>query len=102
VSGTPFSDRKWPRAEIKFPEVGTLAIRLHQLSFNIISTPICISSSIPLQYASMQIWISTSCRICVQLQSPFISVDDQQLDAVWGFCLMHLKSEVQPIYTYND
>jgi len=28
VSRTPFSDRKWPRAEIKFPEVGTLAIRL--------------------------------------------------------------------------
>jgi len=24
VSRTPFSDRKWPRSEIKFPEVGTL------------------------------------------------------------------------------
>ena len=23
MSGTSFSDRKWPRAEIKFPEVGT-------------------------------------------------------------------------------
>jgi len=28
VSGTAFLDRKWPRAEIKFPEVGTLAIPL--------------------------------------------------------------------------
>jgi len=35
----PFSDRKWLRAEIKFPKVGTLAIRLHQLSFNIIRPP---------------------------------------------------------------
>jgi len=29
VSGTPFSDRKWPRADIKFPEVGALAIPLY-------------------------------------------------------------------------
>jgi len=29
VSGTPSSDRKWPRAEVKFLEVGTLAIPLN-------------------------------------------------------------------------
>jgi len=31
VSETPFSDRKWRRAEIKFPEVGMLAIPLIQV-----------------------------------------------------------------------
>ena len=47
-----------------FPSLRLIRL-LYQLSFNIISTP--ISSSIPLQYASMQTLRSTSWRISVQL-----------------------------------